>query len=237
MRQLVIGDIHGRYYALRNVLRTANFDIEKDCLIFLGDICDNFYTAHVVDCIEYLMTIKNFTWVLGNHDEWLRRWFRDEWNEYEIHLWLGQGGYATRREYLKREDLTRDEELIQRHLAFMNKVTCLYHVDKDHNFYVHGGINWNYPPDAQPIAETYYWDRDTYLYDAWNHHREGTEFPYRTVFVGHTALRGGKPEKWANLWNIDTGAGNGNFLTIMDTTTYEYWQDATIEPETRLLGD
>ena len=39
MRRLVVGDIHGGYKALMQVLERANFD-QNDMLITLGDLCD-----------------------------------------------------------------------------------------------------------------------------------------------------------------------------------------------------
>lgn len=40
MRTLVMGDSHGGYRAIRQVLERAHFDFEKDTLICLGDVAD-----------------------------------------------------------------------------------------------------------------------------------------------------------------------------------------------------
>ena len=51
---------------------------------------------------------------------------------------------------------------------------------------------------------------------------------YKNVFIGHTGLIQGIPEKAVNVWNLDTNAGWGNKLTIMDVDTEEYWQSDLI---------
>ena len=74
MRTFCVGDIHGNYKALEQVLERSNFDFKKDRLISLGDIYDGH--SEGPECVELLMKVKNFIWVLGNHDEFVRRWFR-----------------------------------------------------------------------------------------------------------------------------------------------------------------
>ena len=39
-RTFVIGDIHGAYLSLVNLLEQVNFNYELDTLIVLGDVCD-----------------------------------------------------------------------------------------------------------------------------------------------------------------------------------------------------
>ena len=48
MRTLVIGDIHGRYNALKQVFNSSKFDYERDRLILLGDIVDGGVNAYLV---------------------------------------------------------------------------------------------------------------------------------------------------------------------------------------------
>ncbi|HET7290267.1 MAG TPA: hypothetical protein VFJ67_07485, partial [Thermodesulfobacteriota bacterium] len=103
-----------------------------------------------------------------------------------------------------------------------------YHVDKEGRFYVHAGINWDYPPGEQPDPKIYYKDRKTYALLAVLYEAGGYRFPYRDVYIGHTKTINerpdGTPVRRANLWNLDTGAGTYGKLTIMDADTYEYWQ-------------
>ena len=40
MRIIVISDIHGCYYTMKHLLEEVHFDLDKDKLICLGDMCD-----------------------------------------------------------------------------------------------------------------------------------------------------------------------------------------------------
>ena len=52
---------------------------------------------------------------------------------------------------------------------------------------------------------------------------------YDEVYIGHTpTINFGKkePQKFCNVWAMDTGAGWGAKLTIMDIDTKQYWQSS-----------
>jgi serine/threonine protein phosphatase 1 len=49
----------------------------------------------------------------------------------------------------------------------------------------------------------------------------------RRIFIGHSSTinwKTDRPMRAANVWNLDTGAGSGGRLTIMDVETREFWQ-------------
>lgn len=230
MRTLALGDVHGKYQALCDVLTKAHFDNEDDELIFLGDMFDN-YQGSFVKCVDRFMEIKNRIWIRGNHDAFVLKWFRGEWKGDE-HIWLSQGGNITQKDYHDKEgNLLRD--VVKRHHDELEK-SLLYHIDNRDSLYVHGGIDWSLPVDKQDV-ETYYWDRNTFLVEAPRHVQNGTKFPYSNVFVGHcnTLILVGtdRPVRIANLWNLDTGAGGSGKLTLMDVDTFEYWQSGLPEIE------
>ncbi|QEC72557.1 hypothetical protein FSB73_13600 [Arachidicoccus ginsenosidivorans] len=74
MRTFVMGDIHGAFKAMKQCLQRSDFDIEKDCLIQLGDIVDGY--EDVFECIETLLSIKNKVLIKGNHDDWFRSFLK-----------------------------------------------------------------------------------------------------------------------------------------------------------------
>jgi serine/threonine protein phosphatase 1 len=74
MKTYVIGDIHGGYRALVQVLERSGFDYENDKLISLGDVCDGW--SQTAECFEHLFTIKNLIYIKGNHDEWTQRFLK-----------------------------------------------------------------------------------------------------------------------------------------------------------------
>ncbi len=91
-RRLIIGDVHGRYQALRQVLGRAGYDDEIDTLYSVGDFCDR--GRDNLEVLEYLSSLRNFRPVLGNHDAWLQDYLRtgfvlsDNW-------YSNNGGYMT----------------------------------------------------------------------------------------------------------------------------------------------
>ena len=228
MRTLAIGDIHGRYRALCDVLEKARLDNEEDELIFLGDMFDN-YAGDFVKCVDRFMEIKNRIWIRGNHDDFVLKWFRREWNGDDL-IWLSQGGNMTKKDYYDEEGKLLTD-IVKKHHEELEK-SLLYYIDHRGNLYVHGGIDWSLPIDEQE-EDTYLWDRDTFLEEAPRHAKNGTKFPYTNVFVGHcntVALAGtDKPVHLANLWNLDTGARGSGKLTLMDVDTFEYWQSGLPE--------
>src|SRR5688500_3405578 len=63
----VLGDIHGQYEALVQVLERSGFDSESDRLIFLGDVVDR--GGRPFECIGELMKIRDKVLIRGNHDD------------------------------------------------------------------------------------------------------------------------------------------------------------------------
>ena len=66
MKRYVVGDIHGNYKALKQVLKRSKFDYEKDELIIIGDVVDGYNCSFEV--VEELLKIKNRIFIIGNHD-------------------------------------------------------------------------------------------------------------------------------------------------------------------------
>lgn len=129
----------------------------------------------------------------------------------------------------------------------------LYYIDDKNRMFVHGGF-WR----DNDVAETkrnypsqFYWDREL-----WNEalsckkeQKLKTANNFSKIFIGHTTTVNWKtkeeitqggiiipkgapmtlPMHSGGVWNIDTGAGWGGVLTIMDVDTEEYWQSDNVE--------
>lgn len=89
MKRFVIGDIHGAFLGLKQVLEMVNFNYEEDLLISLGDLCDGWPDVRLV--INEVMKIKNFQMVMGNHDKWFLEYSKDQLDTGEIRNWLHHG--------------------------------------------------------------------------------------------------------------------------------------------------
>jgi len=213
IRTFVIGDIHGAYKAMEQCFEKANFDINNDELICLGDVCDGW--PEVWECYHLLMQVKNLTLLLGNHDEFTMHWLTEG---YENPAWLAQGGEATKKSLLPH--INKD------FLAFFNTAKP-YHI-KNNRLFVHAGCNPNKPIKKNTIEELV-WDRNL-VNAALLYKKETAETkltPFDTVFVGHTpTIRYGsdKPIKAADIWMLDTGAGWDGKLTMMEINTGEIFQ-------------
>ncbi|MBF0571631.1 MAG: metallophosphoesterase [Candidatus Omnitrophica bacterium] len=214
MKTFVIGDIHGTYKALLQCLELSRFDRDKDRLICLGDVCDR--GKQVRECIDELLTLPGCIYILGNHDAWSLEWAINGKMPQE---WLDQGGAQTMMSY-------KETGMPGEHIRFLAEAH-FYFVDQNRLF-VHGGFDPQRTVEETP-KEIFLWDRSL-LKKAQQFQMASADYKfgnYDEIFVGHTpTLNFGKegPQKFCNVWGLDTGAGWGARLTIMDVDTKEFWQ-------------
>lgn len=218
MKTYVIGDIHGRHHALKEVLLLSDFDFEKDKLITLGDICDG--GRETKKCFDLLLQIRNRVDVVGNHDLWFLDWIL---GGIEKPLWTHQGGFNTLESYdFDRNNVPRTHiELIQNAKP--------YYIDKKNNIFVHGGFNPIVPIQNQ-TTEFIIWDRTLIQYA-----RDHKIKKYKHVFVGHTSTQMIKsnvttPITMHNLTMCDCGGGYMGRLAMVNVDTLEYFVSGTQVP-------
>lgn len=217
MRYLVVGDIHGGYRALLQVLERATFSPEKDTLIGIGDYCDGW--SESFQTIEYLRNLPNFVGILGNHDAWALDWLV---LGNTPTIWTSQGGEATLKSYSGKEDY------FDAHKTFLLRLPT--YIVLYNKMFVHGGFI--YPIEKNEKFDLL-WDRDMFAYtfrlpgvSSWNIGH------YDEVYIGHTSTsrldKELKPLHKNNIWAIDQGAGCEGKLTLMDIHTHEYWQSDNV---------
>lgn len=233
-RELVIGDVHGAFKALKQVLERCEYNPKKDKLIFLGDYVDGW--SETSELVQYLIELKkendDIIFVRGNHDVWCYDYLH--FGRIPL-IWTQQGGQATIDSYIKTGLLVNQEHRD----FFKNQVD--YYLDDENRLFIHGG--WCYligfpegaltKVNAGSIAKECHWDRSIFETartvhlmcknnpDAWKKFDALNEF--KEVYVGHTARKNG-PENYLNLWNVDTGAGWNGKLTAMNINTKEIYQ-------------
>jgi len=220
MKTWVLGDIHGNYKALKEVLTLSGFDYAKDKLIILGDVCDGHNKTK--ECVDELLKVKNRVFVLGNHDDFLRGYLRDM--DYRPHVWIYQGGTATLSSYA--------DGIPKAHHDFFLNEPVPYHIE-DGMLFVHGGLGDSDSPEFCSI-ETLTWDRSMI-----NRAKLQPIGNWPAIFVGHTTTQGlgkdywttgmkGKPVpiQYNNVWCLDAGAGFDGKLCLMDIHTKKYWLSA-----------
>ena len=242
MRTFVMGDIHGNHRALVQCLEKSEFDKKKDRLIQLGDVVDGGPDSFA--CVEELLSIKHLIAIRGNHDDWFREFIETGYHSCEWDF----GGKATAISYLKqsgRQHLIRksgrgyknaldQKDIPVTHQDFF-KSQLPYYIDDDNNCYVHAGFDRHNTFHNQR-KELYFWDRELWS-DALIHLAEELfnrnpglfymKTTFNNIFIGHTSTLHWKtdhPMKAGNIYNLDTGAGRGGKLTIMNVETKKWFQ-------------
>lgn len=213
MTTYAIGDIHGNYRGLLQVLEKASFDKKLDKLIVLGDVVDGW--PEVVECVDELLTIENMIPIEGNHDTWACEWLKfgsDPW------IWTEQGGLATIGSYLAHQA----KMPIHREKYFEKMLP--YYIDELNNAYVHGGYTHKEGLGHNRRID-YTWDR-TLWEKAKSAKKETLNMTkmYNKVLIGHTSLGSNTlPQKNGNIINLDCGGGWEGALCMMNVETEEYF--------------
>lgn len=230
MKRYCIGDIHGGYLPLLELLNTINFDYENDQLIALGDVCDGW--SQTPEAIELLMKIKKLVYINGNHDLWTAQHLLNP-NKYDMDkdAWIYNGGKSTILAYSK-----LPVETVEKHLNFLKNALPFY-IDSENNLYIHAGYenyipgkqDWTLNPMYKSIVEEYCWSRKFWL-DAYNGRNVAKDF--NKVYIGHTPtlnfpksnLEHLLPMTRKNIINMDTGACYTGKLSLIDLDTNKIYQ-------------
>jgi serine/threonine protein phosphatase 1 len=221
MRKFVLGDIHGRYKALVQVLERSGFNKEEDLLIFLGDIVDR--GPRPIECILELLQIVHRILIRGNHDQ-----------NFAAFTQSGHDGFAGHNGVRVTTQRWREAEHENRLMAvsFFNE-QCAYYIDDKNRMYTHGGFDRTRPV-AEQMEHVFGWDRELWqqAMSCKNEQKLKTVEGFDKIFVGHTPTiiwESDKPIFSGGVWNLDTGAGfDSGRLTIMNVETEQYWQSDRI---------
>lgn len=230
MRTLVIGDIHGGFKALEQVLELAKITPD-DTLIFVGDYVDGWSgSAEVVSFLIELAKQNTCIFLRGNHDDLAHQWLKTgELNE----TWLQHGGKATMDAYRK-----LPEAETKKHLRFYESLVN-YYIDTENRLFVHAGFTNLHGPEREYEPYMFFWDRTLWelaLAVDGNLSKKDEHYPkrlklFKEIFIGHTpTVRIGKtrPVNAANVWNVDTGAAFKGPLSMMDVDTKEVFQSDAV---------
>jgi len=221
MATWAIGDIHGQYEALLQVLERSHFDRGKDTLISLGDLIDR--GPNPFACILTLLDIPQRIAIRGNHDEnflhyidtGVDRFHGENGMKETVRLWKQLG-----------------EEQQEAVTAFFRSQVPYFKDDTD-RIYTHGGFD---PTKtlAEQDPEIFAWDRRLWerAYGSASE-KLGLAEPFSLVFIGHTPtlkFEGNLPIFRAGIWNLDTGAAyEGGRLTMMNVETEAYVQSDEVD--------
>jgi serine/threonine protein phosphatase 1 len=197
-RIFAIGDIHGCYEKLVDLMAQLPIDWAHDRLVFIGDYIDRGHEPFAV--VEYLAGLKarqpGIVFLKGNHEDMLLNYLDGQ----DRLTYLYNGGQQTLDSYLRASGGPGAYPIPGHHLSFYRSLRL--HFETEDYIFVHAGLRAGIPL-AQQDPQDLLWIREKFI-----DHRES--FGKRVVF-GHTPFD--KPRVEANKIGIDTGAVYGNLLT------------------------
>ncbi len=200
-RTIVIGDIHGCYDELEDMLTAVGFAVE-DRLISVGDLITKGPKNR--DVLERFMSDPQFSAVMGNHDLALRR----KWNGEKVKLKDSQKP--------TNQELKKDKE---RYLSFLNSLPFM--IDLGTHLVVHAGLRPGVALQSQTsedLTELRSMGKDRAA-------RDGT--PWYDVYDGEKVVLFGhwpaaEPRRGKRAIGLDTGCVYGNELTAYIIETGEF---------------
>jgi serine/threonine protein phosphatase 1 len=227
---LTIGDIHGGYRALQQVLERAA-PASDDKLIFLGDYVDGWSESRKV--IELLMELEDqydCIFIQGNHDGWCQEWLMGWGADPD---WVFHGGQATIDSYAGISPADR-----KKHLRFFDRMRPYYECNSC--LFIHAGFSSMHGPAREHHPGNYSWDRtlwETALAVDPRIPRTSLFYPqrlslYEEIFIGHTPTTNydeTTPMHKCNVWNLDTGAAFQGKISVMDVQSKKYWQSDVVQ--------
>lgn len=212
----VIGDVHGKYQMLLELLQKWN---NKDCIIFLGDLIDRGEDSKAtLETVRNLVEEGKAICLAGNHEYLFLNWLDHPETAYE--LYQKNGGDTTIRSLLGYAadtpiDAILDAQRIMKELgelvSFIRQMP--FHVETEHFIFVHAGLDlqlsdWRETTDYQKV-----WIR-TPFHEAPNHTGKSIIFGHTPTYYLNEDIKGS-----TNIWQtldgkvgIDGGAVYGGVL-------------------------
>jgi len=202
-RYIIMGDVHGNWRGVKDLLEKARYEPATDRVIFVGDYNDHYANTDgsVRKVIDLLIELRerspgNIFLIRGNHDLWFAEWLKTGGIPPEI--WCFQGGRETLKSYGITDLLSapdQREKVPRSHKDFVCNLVDQYYLD-DHVVVIHGGFTSE--RQMQAVAqgmrlndgdlEEIVWDRYfIFTEDDTSHALYLRYFGERYLITGHTA--------------------------------------------------
>ncbi len=239
MRRFVIGDIHGGYLAIKELLQIIDFNYENDLLISLGDLVDGWSQSKEV--FDLMLSIKNKVIVRGNHDEmalyYYKRLTHPRFDDY-FSIWKGNDAQSTL------DSLGTLETIKPKYVTLLEN-TLEYYILDDNLLFVHAGVpeaavktnNLGSPffPLEKVDSYNFIWNRSLAKDVYFNRNNPSYKLGniYKQIYIGHTRVQKldenqTTPLTVGNITLMDTGAGQKGKLSIMNIDTKEVFQSQEV---------
>jgi len=202
----VIGDVHGCYHTLQNLV--AKLPKDSD-LIFVGDLCDKgLYTKEVIEFVKS----NNYRCVIGNHDVHMYRHLKDAllgkktaWSTHEKFA-----GYATVDSYKN-----ASESLVNEHLEWLKSLP--HFIELDNKYLITHGFGLPFYK-LQHEKREFVMRVNRISNELYNEYyaKDYKEYEIVNIF-GHDSFKEVLIGK--NYYGIDTDVKRGNKLTAIELGT------------------
>ena len=212
-KRLVIGDVHGHYSALCNLLEGIGLN-NDDEIYFLGDLIDRGPQSSEV--VKFVMD-NEYQCILGNHEIMLLEALGSEQLNHQVfQSWLQNGGNATVMSY-------GHQMPPREHIEWMKSLPFYY--DLGDYWLVHAGVDPR-RQITQQSPDQFCWIRGEF------HRTQKPYFEDKTIVIGHTitftfdGVEPGKIAQGQGWLGIDTGVyhhGQG-CLTAFDLNNAQVYQ-------------
>lgn len=207
MKHFVLGDIHGCYYTLIDLINKLPIESD-DKLVFVGDYIDRGpHSRLVVEYVESLTEEGTAIALKGNHEDMCV--YAQRMNDNM--LWVHNGGLTTLKSFCG-DPLPDKAKIPEEILDWMDNLPLTF--ETDDYFVCHAGIDPDYPLNQQD-PDDLIWIRNKFLND-------DTFDVGKKVVFGHSAFKEG-PWIKENKIGIDTGCVYGLNLTAFCLETFEFY--------------
>lgn len=223
-RRLIIGDVHGHYESLIDLLDVIAPN-QEDKIYFLGDLIDRGpQSAQVVDFVYQ----NHYPCVIGNHEQMLLDALgNNQISSHALQAWIYSGGYTTLVSY--------DHKIPPEHLDWIQNLPT--YLDLGDIWLVHAGVHPHIPL-AEQTTDQFCWIRDEF------HSISKPYFDDKLIITGHTitftfpGVQPGQLAAGAGWLDIDTGAyhPSSGWLTGLDITHGKVYQINTKDKTLRVIS-
>lgn len=191
-RTIVVGDLHGCYDELMDLLESAGFT-QDDRVVCVGDLVTKGPKDREV--LDLFMTDARFRTVIGNHDLALRR----KWSGEKVKLKASQ---KVTHKALKPEK--------EKYLPFLNRLP--FTIDLGTHLVVHAGLRpdvelYSQTSEDMTLLRTLGKDRESHKGTPWYEVYDGEKI----VIFGHWPAE--EPRRGPKAIGLDTGCVYGGVLT------------------------
>lgn len=204
-RYVVVGDIHGCFDELLDLMDRINIDLSKDFLICTGDLVDR--GPNSLGTVNFFAKTPNVFSVEGNHDSKFRRWLLGS------NVKMTHGIDATIKQFneafVENPDIRAETA---NYLLSMPQLIRLPDLNGSPQYVVHAGVDADYPMTVQKYEHALYarflggkdfFDESGYV---WYSKLKGPEI----IMCGHIVHENARPN--SHVICLDGGAVHGNML-------------------------